>query len=92
MLSVIETQKQILEVRDRRHPGAKRLVADDFSSVVYLYRKSEWFCAAGYKGFSRTATYAYKFPTEESRIEHVTEWQRKVGQRRNAKCRMEEAL
>lgn len=92
MLSEIETRQQILEIRDRRHPGAKRVVADDFSSVVYLYQKNEWFCAAGYKGLSRTATYTYKFPTEQSRNENVTEWQRKVGQRRNAKHRMEEPL
>lgn len=81
MLTETEIRQQILDKRDRRHRGAKRLVADDFSSVVYLYRKHEWFCAAGYKGFSDVPAYAYKFPTENCRSKHVAEWQRKVGRR-----------
>lgn len=77
-----ESQQDVLSFRDIRYPNAKRYVADDFSSVVYFYQKTEWFCAAGYKGLSKTISYAYKFPTEECRAEHVSQWQRKVRKQR----------
>lgn len=68
-------------MRDRLYPGARRLIGDNFSSVVYLYKKNEWFCAAGFKGLSKKVSYAYKFPNEQTRINHVRQWQERMNNR-----------
>ncbi len=61
--------------RDLIHEGKQKIMAEDFSCVVYLYIDSLGKpCAIGYRGRAKKAAFHYSYSSEASRSKCVTEW------------------
>lgn len=71
--------KAILDYRDSLNKGRLKIVAKDFSSVVYFYNNSNGQpCAVGYRGRAKKPTFNYRYGNEQRRGKSVAEWMQSV--------------
>jgi hypothetical protein len=67
--------KSVLDYRDMLNSGREKIMAEDFSSVVYLYENSQGKpCAVGYKGRARKPEFHHSYASDEIRAERITAW------------------
>ncbi len=69
-----ESFKKIQEYRDRMNYGCLCLMAEDLSSVVYIYENNGKAFARGYKGRAKKATFSYRYKDINDRAQKVTHW------------------
>ncbi len=89
MNEMTEAMKKVQEQRDLHNAGRARIVAKDFSAVVYLYerRSDQAPCAVGYRGRALKHSFRLRFGNEQARADYVAKWMKeqvKVTQRRKA--------
>lgn len=80
-----KAMQKVDEYRDQMNEGRKKIMAEDYSSVVYLYESNGLICAVGYRGRAKKQSFHYRFRSEERRLEYVQEWmtsQKETKQRR----------
>ncbi|GLQ00610.1 hypothetical protein GCM10007891_24630 [Methylophaga thalassica] len=68
---------RVQEHRDNINNGFECWIADDLSSVVYLFELRGSILARGYKGRAKKSAFYYSFKTEEARSQFVSDWMQK---------------
>ncbi len=67
--------KTAQDYRDMVNKGRVRILAKDFSCVVYLYDNVHGKpCAIGYRGRAKNPAFNYRYSSTEARQKCVTEW------------------
>lgn len=67
--------KLVQDYRDMLNSGREKVMAEDFSSVVYLYESAQGKpCAVGYKGRSRKPVFHHSYASDEIRADRVSTW------------------
>lgn len=76
---------RVQEHRDNINSGYECWIADDLSSVAYLFELRGKFLARGYKGRAKKSAFYYSFKSEESRSQFVSDWMQKRSDSAEAK-------
>lgn len=76
---------RIQEQRDMINNGHECWIADDLSSVAYLFEHLGKFLARGYKGRAKKSAFYYNFKSEEDRTQFVSDWMQKRSDSAEAK-------
>jgi|TARA_R110002074_G_scaffold35881_2_gene97733 hypothetical protein len=67
--------KSVQDYRDMLNSGRDKIMAEDLSSVVYLYENSQGKpCAVGYRGRARKPAFHYSYSSDEVRARRVSDW------------------
>lgn len=62
------------ERRDLMNAGREKLVAPNYSCVVYFYELNGVPCSIGYKGRSKKASFHYRHKSSQDRSAHAEKW------------------
>lgn len=94
MKQMSEALREIFSYRDRVNHGHTKIIADDYSSVVYLYENGLGQpCARGYKGRARKPSFNFRYSNVDRRANAVADWMRTVeGKTSNRRKRESRAL
>lgn len=67
--------KSVQDYRDMLNSGREKIMAEDLSSVVYLYESPQGKpCAVGYRGRARKPAFHYSYSSDEVRARRVSDW------------------
>jgi hypothetical protein len=76
--------------RDQLHESQKKIMADDYSCVVYLYRdRLDRPCAIGYRGRAMKRAFTYYYTSDQRRDESIREWMDSVIESKNNRTPIE---
>ncbi len=94
MKQMSEALREIFSYRDRMNDGHTKIIADDYSSVVYLYEnRLGQPCARGYKGRAKKPSFNFRYSNVDRRANAVADWMRTVeGKTSNRRKREGRAL
>lgn len=85
-----EIMREIQNFRDQLHSSKMKIMAKDFSCVVYLYEnRLNQPCAIAYKGRAKKPAFNYRYSTEERRAQAVADWMKTVQETKKTRRKAE---
>lgn len=80
MATMTQAAKKIDTYRDVINKGKEKIMADDFSCVVYTYESDKGDpCAIGYKGRRKKPTFCFRYKSTTSRENEILDWMHGVS-------------
>ena len=94
MKQMSKALQEVFDYRDRVNDGHTKIIADDYSSVVYLYEnRLGQPCARGYKGRAKKPAFNFRYSNVDRRATAVAEWMKSMqGKTTNRRKREDRAL
>ncbi len=78
-MAMSEAMKKVDQYRDAMNKGRVKIMAKDFSCVVYFYDGVTGKpCVIGYKARSKKSNFQYRYGSTEARSKHVSEWMKTI--------------